>query len=333
MKTVTFGEIMLRLSPCGFGRLMQADRFEATYGGAEANVAVSLAQFGCKSVFVTRLPENDLAKACEANLKKWGVDTSAIVRGGQRLGVYYLEKGASQRPSNVIYDRADSSFATWEAEDVPFEELFEGADWFHFTGITAALGERSVKALTRACRAAKEKGVTISCDLNYRSKLWPSGRAEKVMTPLLEYTDVFIANESQAEEVFSAFSDRPEGAERSRETAEKLFKKFNFKVLAFTERRTINANRNNIFGLLYDGKEFAFSREYEMDMVDRVGGGDAFAAGLIYALLQRQSASDAIGFAVAASALKHSVEGDFNLVSADEVRRLMNGGENARVQR
>lgn len=333
MRAVTFGEIMLRLSPCGYKRLVQADCFEAVYGGAEANVAVSLAQFGCDSVYVTRLPQNDLAKACRVNLQKWGVDTSKIVFGGDRVGIYYMEKGISQRPSNVIYDRAGSAFAMSEANDYDFEKILDGADWFHFTGITAALGDKLTEALRTACRIAKKKGITISCDLNYRSKLWTKEKAAVVMAPLLEMSDVCIANESQAEEVFSIESDLPESSERSRETAEKLLKKFNFKVLAFTERRTINANRNKIFGLIYDGKEFAHSREYTMDMVDRVGGGDAFAAGMIYALSQKYTLSDSIGFAVAASVLKHSVEGDFNIVSVDEIQRLMRNGENGRVQR
>ena len=333
MKAVTFGEIMLRLSPCGFRRMAQADCFEAVYGGAEANVAVSLAQFGCESMFVTKLPANGLAKACKANLQKWGVDTSKIVFGGDRLGVYYMEKGASQRPSNVIYDRAGSAFALSDEKDYDFEKILDGADWFHFTGITAALGDKVAKAAYEACKAAKKKGITVSCDLNYRSKLWTKEKAAAVMAPFLELTDVCIANESQAEEVFSIGSELPEGAERSQETAEKLFKKFHFKVLAFTERRTINANRNKIFGLIYDGKEFVHSREYTMDMIDRVGGGDAFAAGMIYALSQKYPLSDAIGFAVAASALKHSIEGDFNLVTVDEVQRLVRGGENGRVQR
>ncbi len=333
MRAVTFGEIMLRLSPCGYKRLVQADCFEAVYGGAEANVAVSLAQFGCDSVYVTRLPQNDLAKACRVNLQKWGVDTSKIVFGGDRVGIYYMEKGISQRPSNVIYDRAGSAFAMSEANDYDFEKILDGADWFHFTGITTALGENVAGAVYKACKTAKEKGITISCDLNYRSKLWTKEKAAAVMTPLLEMADVCIANESQTEEVFSIDSGLPEGAERSRETAEKFFKKFNFKVLAFTERRTINANRNKIFGLIYDGKEFAHSREYTMDMVDRVGGGDAFAAGMIYALSQKYTLPDSIGFAVAASVLKHSVEGDFNIVSVDEIQRLMRNGENGRVQR
>ena len=333
MRVVTFGEIMLRLSPFGFKRLEQADGFEAVYGGAEANVAVSLARFGYDSVFVTRLPQNDLAKACKANLQKWGVDTSKIVFGGDRLGVYYMEKGASQRPSNVIYDRAGSAFALSGANDYDFEKILDGADWFHFTGITPALGDKVAQAVHEACKVARKKGITISCDLNYRSKLWTKDKAAAVMAPLLELTDVCIANESQAEEVFSIGSELPECAERSRETAQKLLDRFKFKVVAFTERRTINANRNKIFGLIFNGKEFAHSREYTMDMVDRVGGGDAFAAGMIYALSQKYTPSDCINFAVAASALKHSVEGDFNIVSAEEVRRLMKGGENGRVQR
>lgn len=244
-----------------------------------------------------------------------------------------MEKGASQRPSNVIYGRVGSSFAMSKVKDYDFDKIFDGVEWFHFTGISAALGDNIAEILFKACKFAKLKGITISCDLNFRSKLWSREKAEEVMTPLLELTDICIANETQAEEVFRIGSDLPESQARSQEVAEKLFRKFNFKILSFTERRTINANRNKIFGLIYDGKSFVHSCEYTMDMVDRVGGGDAFAAGIIYASIKKLSLSETVNFAVAASALKHSVEGDFNLVSLDEVFSLMRSGENGRVKR
>ena len=338
MKIVTLGELMLRLAPEGYLRFLQADTFEATYGGGEANVAVSLAGFGEEACFVSKLPSHEIGQAALNSLRKFGVDTSQIVRGGERVGIYYLEKGASQRPSKVIYDRAGSAFACSRSDEYDWNAIFKGADWFHFTGITPALGE-GVSALTEAaCKAAKKQGVKISCDLNYRGKLWTRDEAKKTMTRLMQYVDVCIANEEDAKDVFQIEADHTDihGGKLNKEgyvsVAKQLKEKFGFDKVAITLRTSVSANDNLWAGLLYDGEPH-FSKEYAVHIVDRVGGGDSFGAGLIYALLHDYPAQSAIEFAVAASCLKHSIEGDYNMVSVDEVQKLAGGDGSGRVQR
>ena len=338
-KIVTFGELMLRLAPEGYLRFVQSDRFEATFGGAEANVAVSLASFGENAVFVTKLPTHEIGQMAVNSLRRYGVDTSEIVRGGDRVGIYYCEKGASQRPSKVIYDRANSSIAKAEKNDFDWEKIFKDADWFHVTGITPALGDEIAEITVEACRKAKEMGVTVSTDLNYRKKLWTREKAGKVMTELCKYVDYCIANEEDAKDVFGITADNTdiESGKLDRDgyisVAKKLTEKFGFKGVAITLRESISANDNNWSGMLYTGNETYFSKKYAIHIVDRVGGGDSFGAGLIYGLSNGLSPQDIIEFAVAASCLKHSVEGDFNMMSLDEVKSLAKGSGSGRVQR
>jgi len=338
-RVVTFGEIMLRLAPEGYMRFVQADKFGATYGGGEANVAVSLANYGLDAVYVTKLPKHEIGQAAVNSLRRFGVDTSKIVRGGQRVGIYYLEKGASQRPSKVIYDRAGSAIATAEKSDFNWDEIFEGADWFHFTGITPALGSNVAEICLDAVKIAKEKGLTVSCDLNYRKNLWSREEAGRVMGMLMPYVDVCIANEEDAYDVFGIKAENTDvtagkvNHEGYKEVAKKLSDRFGFKKVAITLRGSISANDNNWAAMLYDGENYYFSRNYLIHIVDRVGGGDSFGAGLIYALLSGYDSQSALEFAVAASCLKHTIEGDFNLVSVDEVKKLAGGDGSGRVQR
>lgn len=338
-KVITFGEIMLRLAPEGYCRFVQADSFGATYGGGEANVAVSLANYGFDARFVTKLPAHEIGQAAVNSLRKYGVDTSYIARGGDRVGIYFLEKGASQRPSKVIYDRAGSSIAAASASDFNWKEIFQDAKWFHFTGITPALGDNVAAICLEACKAAKEAGATISCDLNYRNKLWSKEKAGQVMGSLCNYVDVCIANEEDAADVFgikAADTDVTKGAvnyEGYKDVAKQLAERFGFSKVAITLRESISANDNNWSAMLYDGGGFYFSKKYKMHIVDRVGGGDSFGGGLICALLNGYDSQSAIEFAVAASCLKHSIEGDFNLVSMDEVQKLAGGDGSGRVQR
>lgn len=338
-RVVTFGEIMLRLAPEGYYRFVQADRMGATFGGGEANVAVSLANYGFDAVFVTRLPGHEIGQAAVNSLRRYGVDTSRIARGGERVGIYYLEKGASQRPSKVIYDRAGSSICTASREDFDWEKIFEGASWFHFTGITPALNHEVAAICLEACRAAKEQRVKISCDLNYRNKLWNREEAGKVMGELCKYVDVCIANEEDAADVFgihASDTDVKAGAvnhEGYKDVARQLAERFGFEKVAITLRESISANDNHWSAMLYDGKEYYFSKKYKMHIVDRVGGGDSFGGGLIAAILSGYGPQEAIEFAVAASCLKHSIEGDFNLVTKEEVAKLAGGDASGRVQR
>lgn len=338
-KVITFGEIMLRLAPEGYYRFVQADTFGATYGGGEANVAVSLANYGFDAKFVTKLPAHEIGQAAVNSLRKYGVDTSYITRGGDRVGVYFLEKGASQRPSKVIYDRAGSSIATATKEDFNWKEIFDGAEWFHFTGITPALNDEVAAICLEACKAAKENGVTISCDLNYRNKLWSKEKAGEVMGELCKYVDVCIANEEDAADVFgihAANTDVTTGTvnhEGYKDVAKQLADRFGFSKVAITLRESISANDNNWSAMLYDGNDYFFSKKYKMHIVDRVGGGDSFGGGLIAASLNGFDSQATIEFAVAASCLKHSIEGDMNLVSMDEVLKLAGGDGSGRVQR
>ncbi len=338
-KVITFGELMLRLAPEGYKRFVQADTLGATYGGGEANVCVSLANYGFHAVFISRLPSHEIGQSAINALRKYGVDTSYIARGGSRIGIYYLEKGASQRPSKVIYDRECSALSTASAKDFCWEEIFAGAEWFHFTGITPALNDTLADLCLMACKAAKENGVTISCDLNYRNKLWSKEKAGQVMGQLCKYVDVCIANEEDAADVFgikASGTDVTAGTvnhEGYKEVARQLKERFGFSKVAITLRESISANDNDWSAMLYDGTDYYFSRKYHMHIVDRVGGGDSFGGGLIAASLMGYDAQKTIDFAVAASCLKHSIEGDFNLVSLDEVLKLAGGDASGRVQR
>lgn len=336
---ITFGEIMLRLAPEGYYRFVQADKFGATYGGGEANVAVSLANYGMDAKFVTKLPKHEIGQAAVNALRKFGVDTSFIARGGDRVGIYFLEKGASQRPSKVVYDRAGSAIATASQSDFNWDEIFEGVEWFHFTGITPALGDEIAAICLTACQKAKEKGITVSCDLNYRNKLWSKEKAGQVMGELCKYVDVCIANEEDAGDVFGIKASNTDitagkvNHDGYKEVAKQLADRFGFSKVAITLRSSISANDNNWAAMLYDGEEYYFSKSYLMHIVDRVGGGDSFGAGLIYACMNDMSMQDTIEFAVAASCLKHTIEGDLNQVSVDEVKKLAGGDGSGRVQR
>ena len=339
MKVVTFGEIMLRLAPEGYLRFTQADKFGVVYGGGEANVSVSLANYGLDSAFVTKLPKHEIGQSAVNSLRRFGVDTSMIVRGGDRVGIYFNEKGASQRPSKVIYDRAHSAIAEASREDFDWNKIFEGVDWFHFTGITPALNPTVAEICLDACKAAKAHGVKISCDLNFRKKLWTREMARETMTKLCEYVDVCISNEEDAHDVFGIDAENTDIAggklnhEGYKSVARQLAEKFGFEKVAITLRSSISANDNDWAALLYDGKEYCFSKSYHMHIVDRVGGGDSFGGGLIYASLMGYSTQDTVEFAVAASCLKHSIEGDFNMVSVDEVKALAGGNGTGRIQR
>ena len=339
MKVVTFGELMIRLQPYNYERFVQADHLEFTFGGGEANVAVSLANYGLDAAYVTKLPAHAIGQAAVNSLRRYGVDTSMIVRGGDRVGIYFNEKGASQRGSVCIYDRAHSAIQESQPSDFDWDKIFEGVDWFHFTGITPALGPNLVETCKQACKAAKERGVKISCDLNYRGKLWTRQQAREAMTELCQYVDVCISNEEDAKDVFGIEAEDTDitGGKLNKEgyksVAKQLMDQFGFEKVAITLRTSISASDNDWAGMLYDGKDFCFSKEYHLRIVDRVGGGDSFGGGLIYALLNGKSTQDAIEFAVAASALKHSIEGDFNRVTVAEVEKLSGGDGSGRVQR
>ena len=341
-KVVTFGEIMLRLSPPGFSRFVQAQQFDVFYGGGEANVAASLAQFGLEAWLVTRLPKHEIGEAAVNSLRRYGVKTGAIVRGGDRLGIYFLEIGASQRASKVIYDRAGSSISTLEPGDVDWESVFQGARWFHWTGITPALGLGPRQALQQAAKTAQAMGLTVSADLNYRKKLWSEREAQQVMIPLMEHVNVCIANEEDAEKSLG-MKPRDTNVEQARideagyaELASAMKKKFGFSSVAITLRESFSASRNGWSAMLVDDKECQTpyrSNRYEIEIVDRVGGGDAFAAGLIYSLLTGTGSKKALEFAVAASCLKQTIPGDFNHTSVSEVNAIVEGGGSGRVQR
>ena len=339
MKVVTFGELMIRLQPYNYERFVQADHLEFTFGGGEANVAVSLANYGEDAAYVTKLPAHAIGQAAVNSLRRYGVDTSMIVRGGDRVGIYFNEKGASQRGSVCIYDRAHSAIQESQPSDFDWDKIFEGVAWFHFTGITPALGPNLVETCKEACKAAKAHGVKISCDLNYRGKLWTREHAREAMTELCQYVDVCISNEEDAKDVFGIEAEDTDitGGKLNKEgyksVAKQLMDQFGFERVAITLRTSISASDNDWAGMLYDGKDFCFSKEYHLRIVDRVGGGDSFGGGLIYALLNGKSTQDAIEFAVAASALKHSIEGDFNRVTVAEVEKLSGGDGSGRVQR
>ena len=339
MKAVCFGEIMMRLNPEGYKRFTQADKWEVSYAGGEANVAVSLANYGIDAAYVTKLPNNPLGQSAINSLRALGVDISMITRGGERLGIYFVEKGASQRPSKVVYDRKYSSISAATADDFDWDAIFSGADWFHFTGITPALGDNVAAICLDACKAAKAHGLTVSCDLNYRKNLWSREKAGEVMATLMPYVDVCIANEEDAADVFGIRADNTDisGGKLDRsgyiDVAKKLTARFGFKKVAITLRSSISANDNRWAGMLYDGGNAYFSKEYLIHIVDRVGGGDSFGGGLIYSLMNGRDPQTAVEFAVAASCLKHTIEHDFNMVTVDEVEKLMGGDGSGRVQR
>lgn len=338
-KILTFGEIMLRLAPQGHDRFVQTKEFSAVYGGGEANVAVSLANYGKETYFVTKLPKHEIGQCALNELRKFGVNTDYITRGGERLGIYYCEKGASQRPSKVIYDRAHSSISEAKPEDFNWKEIFKDAEWFHFTGITPALSDSCAEITLEAVKAAKELGVKVSVDLNYRKKLWSTEKAGRVMGEIVKYCDVVIANEEDAEKVFEIKAEETDvtngslNEEGYRKVSEQLSNRFNLEYVAITLRESFSASHNGWSGMLYDGRDFFTSKRYDIQIVDRVGGGDSFGAGLIYGLTSGMSSQEALEFAVAASCLKHSIEGDFNLVSLEEVTTLAQGDGSGRVQR
>jgi len=338
-KVVTLGEIMLRLSTPGNSRFVQSNQFDVVYGGGEANVAVSLSNYGLDTKFVTKLPCHEIGQSAVNALRAYGVDTTHIARGGERVGIYFLETGASMRASKVIYDRAHSSISEAKVEDFDFDAIFKDADWFHFTGITPALGKNGVAIVEEACKVAKKYGVMISVDLNYRKKLWTPEEAKVVMTDLMKYVDVCIGNEEDAEKTlgFKAEGSNIESGNLELEGYYSIFKqmqeKFNFKYVVTTLRESHTADDNGWSALIYDGKEYYHSRHYDIHIVDRVGGGDSFSAGIIYGLLMKSRMQEALEFAVAASALKHTIPGDFNLVSVTEVESLVKGNGSGRVER
>ena len=337
--TVGLGDMLASFSPKGYERFFQARDYDLTYTGAEANVLGSLSMFGLKTKFVCRIPDNDIGTAAIRYLNGLGINTDNVVRGGDRLGVLYLEKGASQRPSKVIYDRLNSGICEAKASDFNFTEIFKDACWFHFTGITPALSKTTPEVIKQACIAAKKAGCTISCDLNYRKNLWTTSKAKKVMEPLLEYVDVLIANEEDVEKVLGikAKDSNVEKGELNHdgyiEVAKLLTKKYNFQAVATTLRESISASDNNWSALLYKDEKAYISKKYNIHIVNRVGGGDSFSAGLIYALQNKKANQDIVEFAAAASCLKHSIEYDYNLVTVKEVEALANGQGNGRVQR
>ena len=338
-KVVTMGEIMLRLSTPGYSRFVQSNSFDVCYGGGEANVAVSLSNYGYESYFVSKLPKHEIGQCAVNALKNFGVNTDYIVRGGDRVGIYFLETGASMRPSKVVYDRANSAIAEAEISDFDFDTIFKDADWFHFTGITPAVSKEGAVLTEAALIAAKKHNVTVSVDLNFRKKLWSSEEAQKVMTNLMQYVDVCIGNEEDAEKVlgFKPGASDVTSGDLELDGYKSIFKqmvdKFNFKYVISSLRESYSASDNGWSALIYDGNVFYHSRKYDVRIVDRVGGGDSFAAGLICGLLDGKDMKGALEFAVAASALKHTIPGDFNLVSKEEVETLVAGDASGRVQR
>jgi 2-dehydro-3-deoxygluconokinase len=340
-RVVSFGEIMLRLKSPGFERLFQSPLLEATFGGGEANVAVSLANFGMDSAFATVLPKGEIGDACVAELRRFGVDTSLVVRGSGRMGIYYLENGANQRGSKVVYDRAHSAIALAKPGALDWKKVFAGATWFHITGITPAISQSAADLSMEAVQAARQAGLTVSCDFNYRGKLWKYGKtAPEVMGELVKHVDVGIANEEDCQKSLGikVAVDVSKGkleSEQYQALTEKVLQTFpNLKMIAVTLRESHGADHNGWSACLHDRKQFLLSRKYDItDIIDRVGGGDAFASGLIFGLAGERKPEDALNFAVAASCLKHSIPGDFNRVTAEEVDKLSGGDASGRVQR
>lgn len=340
MKVLSFGEILLRLASPGYTKLFQKDSLEATFCGAEANVAVSLANFGVQSEFLTVVPDNDVGRAALNSLRYFGVDISKTFFKNGRMGLYYLEKGASQRPSKVIYDRAFSSIALTDPVDFDWDVLFDGVTWFHWTGVNPALSDNMAQICEQACKSAKEKGIIVSCDLNFRNKLWSSEKAQKVMSNLVQYVDVCFANEEDADKVLGikAPNNNVEIGQRNKSgyeyVAKEICNRFGCKKVAFTLRESINASHNGWSGMIYDAAGSTnYSTHYDIDIIDRVGGGDSFTGAMIYGLITGKNDKDAIEFAVAASCLKHSIEGDYNRISIQDVTNLIANGGNGRILR
>lgn len=338
-KIVTFGEIMLRLSTSANRRFVQSDNFEVNYGGGEANVAISLANYGHDAYFVSKVPAHEIGQSAVNSLRKFGVHTDYIALGGERLGVYFLETGASIRPSKVIYDRSHSSISEASPKDFDFDRIFSDATWFHWSGIMPAISDKAAECLKMACIAAKKAGVIVSCDLNFRKKLWTPEKAQSIMRPLMQYVDVCIGNEEDAE---CCLGFKPtsnvESGQTDAEDYKSIFcqmqKEFGFKYVISTLRESYSATFNGWKAMIYNGNEFYVSRRYEINpIIDRVGGGDSFSAGIIHGLVNNMSQSDALEFAVAASALKHTIPGDVNMVNIQEVESLVAGHTNGRVER
>lgn len=339
-KIIAFGELLMRLEPLGYERLVQAEQFRVRYTGAEANAAVSLVNFGMEGYAVSKVPDSEVGQACLNYLSRFGLHTEYVARGGDRLGLFYLEAGAAQRASKVIYDRAHSAIRECTPADFDWDAICAGKDWFHFSGTAPALGENVQRALEAGLQAAKKHGLWVSCDLNYRAKLWSSSEANRVMTGLMQYVDVLIGNEEDAEKVFgirAQGSDVTQGRlveDSYKQVAEQLQSKFGLKYVATTLRESISASANGWGGLLYDGAQHYLSRKYMISpIIDRVGGGDSFTGGLIYGLLSGLDPQRCVEFAAAASCLKHSIPGDFNMVSTKEVEALLGGDASGRVQR
>ena len=338
-KVVTLGEIMLRLSTPGFQRFVQSDSFDVTYGGGEANVAAAVTNYGLNGVFVSKVPDNAIGQSAINHLRRYGVDTQYVARGGKRLGIYFLETGASARASQVIYDRADASIAEVNASEFDWDAIFEGADWFHTTGITPALSDAAAALTLAALKAAKAKGITTSIDLNYRKKLWSKEKAKEVMTELCKYVDVCIGNEEDAETTLGFKSEGTDitkgelNLDGYKSVFQQMKEKFGFKYIASTLRESHSASDNGWSALVYDGAEFYHTKQYEVRIVDRVGSGDSFASGFIYGLVTGQPFGEAAEFGVAASALKHTIPGDLNHATLSEVMTLVKGDASGRVQR
>lgn len=338
-RVVTFGELMMKLSPIGYARFVQSHQFNVEYSGAEANVAVALSNFGVPTSFLSALPDNEIGDSALNALRQFGVDTSGVIRKEDRMGIYFAEKGASQRPSKVIYDRSHSAISMAKESDFDWNKHFEGASWFHFTGITPALSDSLASICLMACKTAKAMGLTVSCDLNYRSKLWEKRKAGRIMSRLCEYVDVCIANEADAADVFGISA---KGSEVDKglldtmsygEVAKQLNERFGFQTVCITLRESVSANDNNWSAILYEGGDVYRGRKYPIHIVDRIGGGDSFSAGLIYARLNNYDLQHTLDFAIAASCLKQTIEGDFNLVSVAEVEELVKNSGTGRIQR
>jgi 2-dehydro-3-deoxygluconokinase len=338
-KVVTLGEIMLRLSTPDFKRFVQADSLDVTYGGGEANVAAALCNYGLNGTFVTKVPDNPIGQSAINHLRRYGVDTQYIVKGGDRLGIYFLETGASMRASQVIYDRNGASIAEANVSDFDFDKILDGAVWFHTTGITPALSDKGTALTEAALKAAKAKGITTSIDLNYRKKLWTKEKAREVMTRLCQFVDVCIGNEEDADTTLgfkAAHSDVTKGElnlDGYKDVFRQMKEKFGFKFIASSLRESHSASDNGWSALVYDGKDFYHTKQYEVRIVDRVGSGDSFASGLIYGLITGMPMNEAAEFGVAASALKHTIPGDMNHATLKEVQELMKGDRSGRVQR
>lgn len=341
-KVVTFGEIMLRLSTPGFTRFVQSQNFDATYGGGEANVAVSLSNYGLNSFFVSKLPKHEIGQSAVNHLRRYGVNTNYIARDGERVGIYFLESGASQRASKVVYDRANSAITNVNTNDFDWDEIFEGCDWFHWTGITPALGKNAQIVLKEALAVAKSKNIKVSCDLNFRKKMWSTEEAQSVMKPLMEYVDVCIANEEDAEKSLGEKAGKTNIEQASIDEegyfnlAQHLKTKYQFDAVAITLRESYSASKNGWSAVLLDDQDCSTpyrSKKYDIQIVDRVGGGDSFASGLIFGLLNYEDTKQSLEFAVGASCLKQTIPGDFNLVSVNEVEKLVKGDGSGRVER